>query len=76
MPGDDHDALLIAHEDVAGEDGHPGAGDRHVDVDRVVDDQVEVRGAAGGEDRERVQRHLRRVPDRAVADQSLGSAHS
>src|SRR5690606_41870342 len=38
---DDH-ALGVANDHVAGDDGRAAAGDRHVDVDRMVEDRAHV----------------------------------
>jgi hypothetical protein len=40
---DDDDALLVAHEDVPGEDRDAGASDRHLHIDGVVEHKVSGR---------------------------------
>jgi hypothetical protein len=66
--GDHRDALVVADHDVAGIDRHLAAGDRHVEVDGVMLDQVGRRcrrGVIGGKGHAR---DLRRVAQAAVGD--------
>src|SRR5215467_8879414 len=66
--GDHHNALVVADHDVAGIDRHLAAGDRHVEVDGVVFDQVgrrRRRGVIGGKGHAR---DLGRVAQTAVGD--------
>lgn len=70
---DNDDPFLVADNDVARKNWYPSTSDRHVDIDGVVDDQIEIGRATGGENGKGIQRDLRRVADRAIADQT-GSA--
>ncbi len=69
-----HDAFAVADHDVARIDRHPAAADRHVEVDRVMLDQVGRRRAAALIGREGELGDLRRVAEAAVGDDAGGAA--
>ena len=71
---DHHHALAVADHDVAREYRHAAAADRHVQVDRMMLDQVGRRRAALAIGREGELRDLGRIPQAPVADHAGGAA--
>ena len=69
------DAFVVADDDVAGIDRDAAAADRHVEVDRVVVDEVERRASAGAVDREIHRRDGAAVAHRSVGDEPRRAAH-
>ena len=74
LRGDDHDAVAVAQDRVAGKDRRVAAADRHVDVDRLV--QGEVGGRAGPLviGREAQPGDLRRIAEAAVGHHARHAA--
>jgi hypothetical protein len=71
---DDH-TLRVADQHVAGEDRHPSAGDRHIEVDGMLRAEPDRGRPAGGEDRERLLGDLRVVPHCPIRDQTHRTPH-
>jgi hypothetical protein len=71
----DHaDALAVADHDISRIDRDVAAGDRQVEVDRVMADQVRRRGRMGVVGREWEVRDLRRVAKPAIGDDAGAAA--
>ncbi len=70
----DHDAFGIADHDVAGNDRDFAAGDRHIEIDGVMLDQIGRRRRMRMIGREGRCRDLRRVAKAAVGDDAGGTA--
>src|SRR5262245_14367550 len=70
----DGDAFTVANDDVAGINRHLAAGDRHVEIDRMVLDQVGRRGWRGVIGGKRQPGDIGRVAKAAVGDYSGDAA--